>query len=124
RPSERVARLTMQSLRSEGQAFMEELSREYYVSGARLKPVAELQPIYARHASVVSEDAFGFVREQFLAAAPGSEEHRQLRMLVEWQAELQSSRELAPAEEREIAWEASARVNLSDTQQIEFQRVP
>jgi hypothetical protein len=45
-------------------------------------------------------------------------------MLLEWQAELQASRELAPAEEREIAWEASARVGVSDTQEIEFQRVP
>jgi hypothetical protein len=43
-------------------------------------------------------------------------------MLVEWLAELQSSRELAPLEEREIAWEGSAIVTLDDGRQVEFQR--
>jgi hypothetical protein len=119
-----VTHFSIERLRREGQAFMEELAREYYLSGAGLKTSAELQPIYARHAAVAGEDAFGFVREQFLAATPGSEEHRQLRILVEGEAELQSSRELAAVEDREITWEASAKVKLSDARELEFQRVP
>jgi hypothetical protein len=112
----------VERLRSEGQAFMEEISREYYVSGAGLKPSADLQPIYARHRAVIGPEALAFARQVLRDSAPGSEEHRQARMLVEWLAELQSSRELAPLEEREIAWEGSAIVTLDDGRQVEFQR--
>jgi hypothetical protein len=81
-----------------------------------------LQPIYERHKSAVGPDALAFVRDVFDQATPGTEEHREARMLLEWLAELQSSRELAPLEEREIAWEATAVIRLDDTREIEFQR--
>ena len=110
-------------LRRDGQAFMEEISREYYLAGAGHKPTADLQPIYGKHASVTGRDALAFMRERFRHAPPGSEDHRQARVLLEWLAELQSSRELAPLEEREIAWEATAMVKLDDGREVEFQRV-
>jgi hypothetical protein len=53
----------VERLRSEGQAFMEEISREYYVSGAGLKPSADLQPIYARHRAVIGPEALAFARQ-------------------------------------------------------------
>lgn len=102
---------------------MEEISREYYLSGAGLKATADLQPVYARHSSVTGRDALDYMREQFRHTQRGSEEHRQARMLLEWQAELQSSRELASLEEREIAWEASAVVKTDTGRQVEFQRL-
>ena len=109
-------------LRRDGQAFMEEISREYYLAGAGHKATADLQPIYKRHPNVTGREALAFVRERFKQTEPGSEDHRQSRILLEWLAELQSSRDLAPLEEREIAWEGSAMVTLDDGREVEFQR--
>src|SRR5438105_1835090 len=80
---------------------MEEISREYYLSGAGLKPTADLQPIYKRHPAVTGREALSFMRERFKQTVAGTEEHRQARLLLEWLAELQSSRDLASLEERE-----------------------
>jgi hypothetical protein len=109
-------------LRRDGQAFMEEISREYYLAGAGLKSTADLQPIYKRHTAVTGREALAFMRERFRQTEGSSEEHRQARILLEWLAELQSSRDLAPLEEREIAWEGSAIVTLEDGREVEFQR--
>lgn len=114
--------LSVERLRREGQAFMEEISREYYVSGAGIKASADLQPIYERHRAVTGPEALALAGQVLRNADRGSEDHRQARMLVEWLAELQSSRELAPLEERQIAWEGSAFVQLDGGRQIEFQR--
>ena len=116
--------VSLDRLRRDGQAFSEEISREYYLAAAGLKPTAELQPIYAKYAAIMSADALAMTLEAFRGATPGSEEHRQTRILLEWLASLQSSRELAPLEEREIAWEASAMVRLPDGSSVQFERVP
>jgi hypothetical protein len=115
-----VKPFSIERLREDGQAFMEEISREYYLAGAGLKATAELQRVYERHASAIGPEALAFVRTELTGTAPGTEEHSQARMLLEWLAELQSSRELAPLEEREIAWESSAVVRLDDTRQLEY----
>lgn len=117
-----MKRLSIERLRDDGQAFMEEISREYYLAGAGLKPTAELQGVYERHAPTIGPEALAFVRTELTNAIPGTEEHRQARILLEWLAELQSSRELAPLEEREIAWEGGAVVRLDDTRQLEYQQ--
>lgn len=101
---------------------MEEISREYYLANAGLKPTAELQPIYERHAEAIGPEALAFVRAEMGSAKPGTEEHRQARMFLEWLADLQSSRELAPLEEREIAWEGAAVVRLDDEREFEYQQ--
>jgi hypothetical protein len=62
--------------------------------------------------------------ETFRGAPPDTEEHIRARMLLEWVAGLRSGRELAPLDEREIAWEASAIVKLSDGSNIQFERAP
>ena len=119
-----ASEVSLDRLRRDGQAFSEEISREYYLAGAGLKPTAELQPIYAKYAAIMSTDALAMTLEAFRGATPGSDEHRQTRILLEWLASLQSGRELAPLEEREIAWEASAMVRLADGTNIQFERVP
>ena len=116
--------VSLDRLRGDGQAFSEEISREYYLAAAGLKPTAELQPIYARHAAIMSADTLAMTLEAFRGATPGSEDHRQTRILLEWLASLQSGRELAPLEEREIAWEASAMVRLPDGSSVQFERAP
>ena len=104
---------------------MQELSREYYLAHSGQKTSAELQPIYERHRGILGSDALAMVLEAFRGTAPNSEEQRTTRMLVDWLAEAQSSRELAPLEEREIEWEGSAMVRVGDGagREIEFQRV-
>ena len=119
-----ASEVSIDRLRRDGQAFSEEISREYYLAAAGLKSTAELQPIYAKHAAIMSADALAMTLEAFRGATPGSEEHRQTRILLEWLASLQSGRELAPLEEREIAWEASAMVRLPDGSTVQFERVP
>ena len=114
--------LTLDELRIEGERFMEEISREYYEALAGLKPDAVLQPIYARHASILGSEALSVVLETMRSAPPESETLRSARMLAEWLAESQSARALAPLDERQIAWEAQAIVQLADGRSLPFQR--
>src|SRR5262245_6900089 len=102
---------------------MQEISREYYLAHSGHKSAAELQPIYARHAAILGPDALAMVLEAFRAAAPGSEEQRSTRLILDWLAESQSARELASLDERQIAWEASAVVHVSDTTVIPYEAV-
>lgn len=102
---------------------MQEISREFYLAHSGQKSNAELQPIYKRHAAILGDDALALALDAFRAAPDGSEEQRQTRMTLDWQAESQSSRQLAPLDEREIAWEGSAVVNVDDTRQIQFEAV-
>ena len=114
--------LSLEQLRERGDAFNTEISREYYLALSGQKPSAELQPIYAKHADVMSRDALELTIETFRGASEGSEEQRAARLLVDWEADAQSSRELAALDERQIAWEASAVVQLADGRQIPFEK--
>jgi len=114
--------LSLDRLRAGGETFMEEISREHYLAFSGLKPQAELQPIYARHAAVLGDDALAMVLEQFRGSAEGSEERRSARLLLEWLAEARASRELAELDEREIAWESGAVIRRADGSQVPYQR--
>ena len=116
------APLTIERLRREGEQFMQELSREYYEAHSGLKASAELQPIYHKYRAILGPDALEAAREAFVGSAEGSEVRRSSRLLLDWQVESQSSRELAPLDEREIAWESDAVVRVADGRQIPYQR--
>jgi hypothetical protein len=118
-----VSPLTLNWIRKEGEAFSEAIAREYYLAGSGQKATADLQGIYARHADVVGPDALAFTMEAFRSAPTDSEAWRQARLLVDWLADAQSARELAPLEEREIAWESEAVVQVPDGRAIQFQQV-
>ena len=79
-----------------------------------LKPSAELQPIYERHREAYGDASLELALDLYRRSADGSEESRSGRMLVEWLLESRVGRELAPLEEREIAWEGAAMVPLAD----------
>jgi hypothetical protein len=115
--------LSVERLRREGEQFMEELSREYYDAHSGLKASADLQPVYEKHRAILGPDALAVAREFFEGSAEGSEEHRSARLLLDWQVESQSSRELAALDEREIAWEGDAVVTTADGRRIPYQRV-
>lgn len=114
---------TIETLREGGEAFMTEISREYYLAHSGHKSTAELQPIYQRHAGVLSDESFELSLENFRAASEGSEEQRSARLLLDWQADSQSGRQLASLDEREIAWESSAVVRVPDGREIKFESV-
>ena len=116
------AGLSIERLRREGEAFMEELSREYFLAHAGLKPSAELQPIYHAHRGILGRDALELARETFTSSAEGTDERRSARLLLDWQVESQSARELAALDEREIAWEGDAVVRTADGREIPYQR--
>jgi Peptidase family M3 len=117
-----VKTLTLDRLRREGQQFMEEVSREYYLAHAGLKATADLQTIYERHAAILGEDALSLVREAFRAAPANSDERRSARVMLEWLTDSVAGRALAALDEREIAWESSAVVRLDDDRVIPYQR--
>jgi hypothetical protein len=115
--------LSIERLRREGEQFMEELSREYYDAHSGLKSTADLQPVYQKHRAILGPDALAVAREFFERSGEGSEERRSARLLLDWQVESQSSRELAALDEREIAWEGDAVVTTGDGRRIPYQRV-
>jgi hypothetical protein len=114
--------LSMERLRREGEAFMQEISREYYEAHAGLKATAQLQQIYERYAEILGRDALELAMDEFRNAAAETETYRTARLLVDWLAESQAARELAPLDERQIAWEASAIVRLPDEREIPYER--
>ena len=87
--------LSLDRLRRDGERFMEELSREYYLAHSGQKASAELQPVYERFAAILGSDALTMVLELFRGSDVGSEEHRGLRLLADWLTESQSARALS-----------------------------
>jgi hypothetical protein len=119
-----VADLTLAALRHDGDAFMEALSREYYLAASGHKPNADLQSVYARFAHVQGPAALELTRDAFRSATPGSDEWRSARALLDWQVESYASRQLASLDERVIGWEASAVIRLPDGREVPYQRAP
>ncbi|MDE3053839.1 MAG: hypothetical protein KGJ70_08130 [Gemmatimonadota bacterium] len=114
--------LSLDRLRRELQAFTEAISREIYLAHSGQKATAELQPLYAKYADAMSDESLALVRDAFGAAAPGSDEARGLRLLLDSQVESQASRVLAALDEREIEWEGQAMIALPDGGKVPFQR--
>ena len=114
--------LTLETVRRVGERLMEDVSREYCLAQAGHKPVAELQPIYARHAAATGDDALALAREAFLGAPAEGDERRAARMLLDWLVDTRANRALAALDEREIAWENAAVVTLEDGRQVAYQR--
>ena len=105
---------TLGALRTRGEAFLEDVSREYHAAHAGLKPQADLQPIYERHREAFGDESFDDAMNLFRESAIGSPDRRSATMLLEWLIESRVGRELAPLEEREFAWENAAIVPLPD----------
>ncbi|HEY4130074.1 MAG TPA: hypothetical protein VGM50_05630 [Gemmatimonadaceae bacterium] len=113
--------LSLERLRREGETFMQEISREYYLAHSGHKSSAELQPIYAKYAAIVGDDALALTLDAFKDTAAGTEAQRATRLLLDWQVESQSSRQLAALDEREIQWETTAVVKVDDTREIQYE---
>jgi len=116
-----MSALSLDRLRRDGQAFSEEISRESYLAHAGHKLLAELTPIYERHAAILGRDALDFTLGLFRDSVKGTEEHRSARYLLEWQIESQAGRSLAALDEAEIELESSAYVQTADGRQVQYQ---
>ena len=119
-----MSTLDLQSLRAEGQAFMEAISRESYLAYAGLKKTAELQPIYEKYSRALGEEALELTLDAFHSAADDTDEKRSARSLLEWEIETQAAKPLAALDEREIAWENSAVIRSPDGRVIQYQAAP
>jgi hypothetical protein len=115
--------LSIERLRRDGEDFLQALSRELYEAHSGLKPSAELGPLYEMYAPILGEEALEVTRDFFLGAAEGSDDQRSARILLDWEVESQSSRQLTALDEREIAWENDAIVRVEDGREIPYQRV-
>lgn len=114
--------LTLDRLRKDGERFNEELSREIFLAHAGLKPAAELERIYDRFAHVTGTEALQLALEAFRGTTPGSEDHRSARILLEWQVDTNVSRATVELDEREIAWESAAVLELEGGRSLPYQR--
>ena len=114
--------MSIERLRREGEAFTQELSLEFYQSLSGLKPDAQIQQLYQKYRAIFSEESLEVAREMFAGSVDGSDDQRSARILLDWQVESQSSRQLAPLDEREIVWEGEAIVRLADGREIPYQR--
>ena len=94
-----------------GEAMHRELGREYYLTGAGLKREATFQTIYDKYAALLTGDALAAAR----AACSGP--------VVEWIVGVRAGRLVAPLEERQLAWEQSAVVQVAG-RAVPYLRVP
>jgi hypothetical protein len=112
----------LDALRHRGEAFLRDVSREYYAALAGLKAAAELQPIYERHRAAYGDEAYALAHDLYAESLEGTEDRRSARFLLEWLLDSRVGRELAPLEEREIAWEGAALIRLPDGGVEPYQR--
>lgn len=117
--------LTLDRLRSGGQSFMEDISRELHLAHAGYKTSAELSAIYARYSQVTGREGLEVALDAFKSSADEreGEAFRSARALLEWQVESQAGRVVAEQDEREIEWEANAIIRLADGSLVPYAKV-
>ena len=113
--------LTLERLRRDGEAFMEEISREYYLALAGHKAAPVLTPIFRKYEHVSGADAIALTREALESAANGAERSR-VRALLEWMVDKSVRDQMSALEEQVMAWEGKAMVKLPAGDAIQFER--
>jgi hypothetical protein len=93
--------LNLERLIERGEAFHQELGREYYLTGSGLKAEPEFEALYQRFADLLTDEALEVGR------ASGQ------RPLWEWLVGLRAGRLVAPLEERQLRWEQQAVVRAA-----------
>ena len=77
----------LEAYREAAEEFVAELTAEYYRHYAGLKDEFEIEAIYARHDALFTRAAVEDLREEAAAPAPGTDERRRRRMLLEFAVE-------------------------------------
>ncbi|MEO7041722.1 MAG: hypothetical protein ABI035_05625 [Gemmatimonadaceae bacterium] len=114
--------MILERLRERAQAFTQDVSREGYLAYSGLKHEPALQAIYARYADVFTDETLAGCLERFVGADPPSEDARAARMMLEWQIESRIGRQLAHLDEKEVALESDAVIQIADGRVIPYQR--
>lgn len=109
-------------LRDRAQAFSQDVAREGYLAYSGLKPEAALQAIYARYSDILNDEMLAQCVDAFRGAAPGSDDARAARMMLEWQVESRIGRHLAGLDEREVELENTAVIRVADGRTLPYQR--
>ena len=78
---------TWKAYRASAEEFVAELTAEYYRHFAGLKDEYEIEAIYARHDALFTRGAVEELREQAAVPAPGTDERRRRRLLLEFAVE-------------------------------------
>lgn len=114
--------MILERLRERAQAFTQDVSREGYLAYSGQKHEPALQAIYGRYADLFTDETLASCLERFVSAAPASEDARSARMILEWQIESRIGRQLAHLDEREVALETDAMIQIADGRVIPYQR--
>jgi hypothetical protein len=96
---------------STGEAMQEDLGREYYLTGAGLKPEPAFQDIYDRYRVLLGDEALELVVDS------GS------NVLLEWLLELRTGRKTAQLDEQRILWEQGAVLDVGG-RKIDYLKAP
>jgi hypothetical protein len=108
--------MDVNAYRQSAEAFLTDLTREYFLHYAGLKETYEIEPIYGRHEELFTVRAIDYLREQRGATEPGTDDSRRLRMLLDFAVEGHLG-EQTKALETELAHrEATLTVKLKDRQ--------
>ena len=106
--------MDLDAYRSSAEAFLSELTGEYYRHYAGLKDEYAIEPIYERHGELFTRQAVDGLRERAGRSAAGSEEHRRLSMLVDFAVDGYVGQASKRAEADLALREASTMLELED----------
>src|SRR5947209_13500961 len=79
--------MDLAAYRGSAEAFLVELTTEYYRHYAGLQDTYDIEPIYERHRELFSQEAVESLRALAGGAQDGTEERRQLRLLLDFAVE-------------------------------------
>jgi len=99
----------LDALVARGEQLNEELGREWYLTGAGLKSDPAFEAIYDRHAVLQQAEALACAQDSGVAA------------LREWVVDLRVGGRIAAFEERQLAWEQQANLDV-DGREIPYLR--
>jgi hypothetical protein len=102
--------LDLDAYRRGAQEFISELDREYYLHLAGHKPDLEIEPIYARHASLFDRSLVAGIRELAAGRVRDGDEGRRLRYLLSFALDGLLGRETKGEAEEGARLEASLEV--------------
>ncbi|MEO8945005.1 MAG: hypothetical protein ABI338_00800 [Gemmatimonadaceae bacterium] len=114
--------MKLHRLRDRAQAFSQDVAREGYLAYSGLKSEAALQAIYARYSDILNDETLAQCVGAFRGAAPGSDDGRAARMMLEWQVESRIGRHLAKLDEREVELENTSVIRIADGSVLPYQR--
>ena len=79
--------MDLDAYRASAEAFVSDLTAEYYRHFAGLKDDYAIEPIYERHASLFTRESVHALRELASVPEPRTDEHRRRRMLLDFAVE-------------------------------------